>query len=155
MNTLIRKKEGGAVYAITGDLYRVVASGKETDGKFALLDAVVSPHAGPPPHVHANEDEMFFVTEGEVTFSTQGKTVTLGPGEFLAAPRNIPHVFRNNTDQPARMLIQVMPAGLEEYFAECAMPYTAGSPVPAPTKEHIDRLIALAPKYGLQFVERV
>ena len=54
--------------SVVGDVYRFLATGEDTDGKYALWEAVVPPGGGPPPHVHSREEEGFYVLEGEITF---------------------------------------------------------------------------------------
>jgi hypothetical protein len=72
-------------------------------------------------------------------------------GMFANVPVGTPHSFKNESNKPARMLISVAPAGLEKMFmevgvrlAECA---TTALP---PTKEEIEKLLVVAPKYGIE-----
>src|SRR5262249_32876090 len=58
----------GRTIAVVGDVYRFLATGEDTDGKYALWEAFVPPGGGPPPHVHSREEEGFYVLEGEITF---------------------------------------------------------------------------------------
>lgn len=84
----------GPAFSAVGDIYRVLASGDQTGGAYALSEARVFPGGGPPPHLHRREDEAFFVLEGTITFTLNGQKVAAGPGTFLQAPRNIPHTLR-------------------------------------------------------------
>ncbi len=56
----------GDAFSAAGDVYRILASGRQTGDVYALHEIRVSPNNGPPPHVHSREDESFFVLEGEV-----------------------------------------------------------------------------------------
>jgi len=61
------------------------------------------------------------------------------------------HSFKNETDRPARMLISVAPAGLEQMFFEVGQPVPADATTATPpTKEEIEKLIAVAPRYGIE-----
>ena len=60
----IRKPSEGRRIGIVGDVYRFLATGEETDGKYATFEAIVPPGSGPPPHVHSREEESFLVLEG-------------------------------------------------------------------------------------------
>ena len=51
-----------------GDEYRFLATGKETDGGYFLVEAIVPPGGGPPLHTQTREEEAFYVLEGELTF---------------------------------------------------------------------------------------
>jgi mannose-6-phosphate isomerase-like protein (cupin superfamily) len=59
--------------AVVGDVYRFLATSEDTDGKYALWEAVVPPGGGPPPHVRSRKEESFCVLEGEITFTVSGE----------------------------------------------------------------------------------
>ena len=73
---------------------------------------------GAPPHVHAREDEHFYVIEGHVEFLDREKTVTAGPGSLVVLPRGHLHGFWNLSDKPARMLLVVTPGEFASFFDE-------------------------------------
>jgi quercetin dioxygenase-like cupin family protein len=146
---LTRPGEGRTV-AVVGDVYRFLAVGEDTAGRYALWEAVVCPGGGPPPHTHSREEEGFYILEGEITFLVEDQRLTAGPGMFANMPVGTRHAFRNETDRPARMLVSVAPAGLEKMFFEVGVPVPAGAQTaPPPTKEEIERLLAVAPRYGI------
>lgn len=141
----------GPSVAVVGDVYSFLATGDDTGGAYSLWHAVVSPGGGPPPHVHRREDESFYVLEGDVAFHADGQDFTAGPGTFVDVPRGSLHSFRNNGSRPARMLIQVAPAGLEKMFLEIGQPVAGPDATPPPvTKKEIDHLLKVAPRYGLE-----
>lgn len=147
----IRQPGEGRCVAVVGDVYRFLAVGAETDGKYALWEAFVGPGGGPPPHVHSREEESFYVLDGTVTFFHGEERITAGPGTFLNMPVGSLHAFKNETDRPARMLISVAPAGLENMFFETGRTVPDGTQAaPPPTREEIDRLLAAAPRYGVE-----
>ena len=153
MTPTIRTPGHGRTVAVVGDVYRFLATGQETNGKYALWKALVPPGGGPPPHVHCREEEGFYVLEGEVTFAVNGERVVAGPGTFANMPVGTPHSFRNESDRPARMLISVAPAGLEQMFFEVGVPLTEGATTaPPPTKDEIEKLLAVAPSYGIEIL---
>jgi len=57
---VMRKPGEGRAIAVVGDVYRFLATGEDTNGKYALFEAFVSPGGGPPLHVHSQEEEGFF-----------------------------------------------------------------------------------------------
>src|SRR3954451_16189412 len=114
----------GRTIALVGDVYRFLATGEDTSGKYALFEAIVSPGGGPPSHVHSREEEGFYVLEGEITFTVNGERVVAVAGTFANMPVGTPHSFKNESDKPARMLISVAPAGLEKMFFEVGVPLT-------------------------------
>src|SRR5882724_1421335 len=64
----LRSPAEGRTIAVVGDVYRFLATGEDTDGKYALFEAIVLPGGGPPPHGHSREEEGFYILEGEITF---------------------------------------------------------------------------------------
>ncbi len=148
----IRKSTEGRTIGIVGDIYRFLATGEETDGRYAMFEAIVLPGGGPPPHLHTREDETFYVLEGEITFQMGGEKLAAGPGTFVNMPIGNPHSFKNETDQTAKMLISYAPAGLEHYFFEVGQPFDGELP-PKPTTEEIEKLIRVAPRYGIEFMQ--
>lgn len=141
----------GRTIAVVGDVYRFLATGAQTDGKYALFEALVPPGGGPPPHVHSREEEGFYVLEGEITFTVNGRKILAPAGTFANMPIGTPHCFKNESSQPAKMLISVAPAGLEEMFFEVGVPLDEGATTASPPTSHeIEKLLAAAPGYGIE-----
>jgi mannose-6-phosphate isomerase-like protein (cupin superfamily) len=147
----VRTPGEGRTLTVVGDVYRLLALGEETDGKYALWEAIVPPGGGPPPHVHTREEEGFYVLEGEITFQIGDKRLVATPGMFANMPVGTPHSFTNAGNRPAKMLISVAPAGIENMFLEIGVPVPTGTTTAPPvTKAEVDKLRTLAPKYGIQ-----
>jgi mannose-6-phosphate isomerase-like protein (cupin superfamily) len=108
----------GRTVSVAGYADRFLGTGAGTDGGYVVIEATVPPGAGPPLHMHAREEEGFYVIEGEVDFTAEDKTFRAGPGTYINMPKSTPHAFRNNTGRPVRMLIISAPAGIEHFFAE-------------------------------------
>ena len=143
----------GRTLAVVGDVYRFLATGQETNGKYAVFEALVGPGGGPPPHVHSREEEGFYVLEGEITFTVNGEQVVAAAGTFANMPVGTPHSFKNESGKPARMLISVAPVGLEQMFFEVGVPLAEGSTTASPpTKDEIEKLQAIAPSYGVEIL---
>jgi quercetin dioxygenase-like cupin family protein len=141
----------GRRVAVVGDVYRFLATGADTNDQYALFEALVPPGGGPPPHVHSREEEGFYLLEGEITFTINGERVVATAGMFANMPVGTPHSFKNESDKPARMLISVAPAGLEKMFVEVGVPLAEGATTALPpTKDEIEQLMAIAPKYGIE-----
>jgi mannose-6-phosphate isomerase-like protein (cupin superfamily) len=64
-------------------------------------------------HVHAEEDDAFYILEGELTFTFGGEEVPAPPGTFVLVPPGVEHGFRNDGDGPVRMLNIHAPAGFD------------------------------------------
>ena len=79
--------------------------------QMTFADHPIPPGYGVPMHVHQDEDELFYILEGEVTLQTPDGELTAGPGCFVHAPRGAPHGFCNASEQPARALVITSPGG--------------------------------------------
>ncbi|WP_035650784.1 cupin domain-containing protein [Flavobacterium sp. ASV13] len=106
---------------IAGGSYRIVISGKETNGEYAVIEMSVPLGAGPNPHAHADFTETFFVLEGEVTFKSELGIYVAKKNAFVNIPKGgIVHGFKNMGNEPAKLLCTVTPAGLDDLFEEIA-----------------------------------
>src|SRR3954470_14319969 len=109
---------------VVGDTYTVLLSGEQTDGRFAMLDMLIPPGGGPPPHRHDFE-ECFRVLAGSIEVRLRDlPPVRLEAGDSANIPPTPPPPSPTTADAPARLLCTVAPAGLERFFAEF------GDPVP-------------------------
>jgi len=143
----------GDAFSAVGDVHRVLASGRQTGDVYTLHEIRASPNNGPPPHIHPREDECFFVLEGEGEFQIGDEKITARAGTFIQGPRGIAHSFKNNTQLPARILVFITPAGFENFVSEFAQPLASfESPAIPASKDEIDKLLAAAPKYGIQIL---
>jgi len=112
----LRKSTEGRTIAVVGDVYRFLATGEDTNGNYVFLEAFVPPGGGPPPHVHSREEEGFYILDGEITFTIGDNRLVASAGMFANMPVGTPHSFKNESGKPAKMLISVAPAGLEQMF---------------------------------------
>src|SRR6202051_1679738 len=94
----------------------------------------VPPGGGPPPHRHDFE-EMFTVLDGEIELTFRGVSTVAAAGVTINVPANAPHVFRNVSEQPARLLCLCSPAGQEEFFTEVGVPVAQRTEAPPPLDE--------------------
>ncbi len=79
-NPIINTPPQGRTVAVVGDVYRFLATGEDTNGQYALFEALVGPGGGPPPHVHSREEEGFYILEGAITFTINGERVVATAG---------------------------------------------------------------------------
>jgi quercetin dioxygenase-like cupin family protein len=151
MNTGVMKAGDGRAFWVVGDLYTFLATGEDTGEAYAVIHAVVPPGGGPPPHIHSREDEAFYLLEGELAFHVDGRDFTAGAGTWITLAKGSLHGFRNTGTATAKMLVVVSPAGLERMFAEVGVPATDKTAAPPPvTAADIERLVAVAARYGIE-----
>jgi len=142
---------------IADGTYTILLGGANTDGKYCLIDMLVLPGGGPPPHRHDFE-ESFTLLEGEVEATFRGKKSIVRTGETIHIPANSPHFFTNASKQPARLLCICAPAGQEELFRAIGVPVAARTtPPPKPDQvgenETKAKIAALLPRYRTEMVK--
>jgi quercetin dioxygenase-like cupin family protein len=150
---VLKKPVEGRTIAVVGDVYRFLATGEDTNGKYAMWEAIVPPGGGPPPHVHSREEEGFYILEGAITFTVDGEKIVAKAGMFANMPVGTPHSFKNESKKSAKMLISVAPAGLEKMFFEFGVPLAGGATTALPpSHEEIEKLLKIAPRYGIEIM---
>jgi len=143
---------------IVGDTYTILLTGRDTAGRYCLIDMFVPPGGGPPPHRHDFE-EMFTVLEGEIEVTFRGAKSVVRAGETINIPSNAPHEFHNKTERPARLLCMCSPAGQEEFFMAVGIPL-ASRTAPPPKLDATGQAAfkakaeALAPQYRTELLQR-
>lgn len=147
-----RRHADGRSYWGPGDLYTFLVTGGESGGAYFSMLAIVPPQGGPPPHVHRDEDETFYVLEGRPTFRLGDDRIVAGPGDFVNVPRGALHCFRNFSDDPVRMILTFTPAGIERFFEETLeRAHDLTRECPDNLAEVGARYAEAAPRYGMEF----
>jgi mannose-6-phosphate isomerase-like protein (cupin superfamily) len=119
------------------------ADGEETRGRYSISEWWLEPYTrGPGAHEH-EEDDVFFVIEGTMSFFVGGAWIDAPKGSLVIAPGGTPHDFENRTPERAGALNVSVPgdfepemAGIAEWFRarSAAASRTANAPAfkPAP-----------------------
>lgn len=141
----------GAAYWVGADHVTIKASGEQTEGAYALLEVVVPPNAGPPPHIHHREDEAFSILEGDFEFLAGDETVRATAGDFIHAPKGIAHTYTNVGSVPGRMIVVASPPGFERFVAEVGVP-VAESPTPPTAPPDVAKFVRIAGSYGIEIL---
>jgi mannose-6-phosphate isomerase-like protein (cupin superfamily) len=141
---------------VARDTYTILLDGKDTDGRFCLIDMYVPPGGGSPPHRHDFE-ETFTLLDGELQATFRGRRRVILAGETLHVPANAPHQFHNSSGRPVRMLCICAPAGQEELFKEIGVPVATRTTAPpklsqAEKEEFRHKVAALARKYHTELL---
>jgi quercetin dioxygenase-like cupin family protein len=112
-------RDDGEVLDLDGLGVRLLIGDDDAGGRFAVVEHPLAARTlGAPMHTHAREDEYSFVLAGRIGLLIGGEEVEAGAGDLVFKPRGVPHAFWNATDQPARLLEIISPAGFERFFAE-------------------------------------
>jgi quercetin dioxygenase-like cupin family protein len=133
------------------NLARVVVDGAVSGGTLAVVELEGRRGDMPPLHVHRREDETFYVLEGRLSLHLPDGSIELGPGEAAFAPKDVPHVYRVESET-ARWLGIAAPSGFDAFVRD------AGEPAP----EHVlppqgrvhdpARLAEIAAGYGIELL---
>jgi quercetin dioxygenase-like cupin family protein len=129
----------GTVCNVVGDTYRFLGTGGDTDATYFIMEALVPPGGGTPPHFHTREEEGFYVLDGDFEFTADGESVRASAGTFVNLPKESRHLVRNVGDRPGRMLVLCAPAGIEGFFA-------------AAHEQGPDEVVELAARYGIHIL---
>lgn len=148
---MLNRGEGESRWVL-GDLYTFKATGKETNGAFTLIEQVVQPQSGPPPHIHHREDEVFYVLDGKFLFLSGDKQVVFETGATVYIPKGTLHTFKNIDEQQGKLLVLITPAGLEEFFYAIGNPAGDMSTPPAFDPSVIDKVMQLAREFHMSIV---
>ena len=151
-NAILLNQGQGQAYWVLGDLYTFKATGKQTSNAFTVIDQVIQPLGGPPPHIHHREDEAFYVLEGKFSFMSGNEERVLETGGFAYIPKGTMHTFKNVGQQPGRLLVTITPAGLEEFFYAIGTPLTDAAAPPAPDPALPEKLLRLAKQHNMEVV---
>lgn len=94
-------------------------SAKDSGGALLVIENTNRAKGGPARHLHVEQDELFYVLEGEYLIEVGRERFHLKPGDSLLAPRKVPHVWAYVGDKLGRLLITFTPAGnMEAFFRE-------------------------------------
>ena len=143
--------EGVADVWWKGGRMSVKASAAETGNAFSQLETDDPRGTATPLHIHHNEDESFYVLEGEITVVVGGARIDLAAGDYAFAPRDIPHAYIVRSER-ARMLTTLSPAGLEELFTTLGAPADGDTPPDDNVLLPNDELARLFGGYGCEIV---
>ena len=147
---LLVPQEGQATWFL-GTLMTVKAGGDQTRGAFTLLEWMAPPGFAPPPHIHHEEDEAFYILEGAMTVTCGDSTWQATPGSFVFLPRGVVHGFHIAEGTPLRGLQLTVPAGFEHFIAEVGEPARTLT-LPPPAAPNIEKLMAAAARNHLEIL---
>ena len=129
---LVERGNGRPIHVLGNDVVIKISS-RDTGGAFAVFEGQTRPLAGPPLHRHRDQDEWWYIVDGEYKFEVEGKEIHARPGTTVFAPRGSRHTFQNIGTAPGRTLTTVVPGGIDIFFEELEAAAPRGT-VPDPAK---------------------
>ena len=135
-----------------GGLTTIKADGADTGGRAMVTEQLAPRGSGSPLHVHHNEDEWFYVLEGELVIWVAGRTIAAPAGSFVFGPRDVPHTFVVSSDQ-ARFLLVTQAAGFEGFIRTLGTPAPVAEIPPAPaTPPDMAPVLEAAADHGIEIL---
>ena len=134
------------------NLATVLVDGSQTQDRFSLVEVTGAPGDMPPLHVHDDEDETFYVLEGELELHVAERApITLAAGQAACAPRGLAHVYRVTSPDQARWIVACTGTGFARLVREI------GAPAPAPRlpvdpKFDPQHVAAAAARHGIRIL---
>jgi len=148
----LMQDEGEALWFL-GTRATIKASADSTDGRVGIIEQLAPPGSGSPLHVHTNEDEWFYVIDGELTFLVGGERIVARSGGFVYGPRGIPHIFQVTSEGPSRFLLVAEPGGFEAMVRAAGVPATEpGLPPSESPPPDMELLGAAAAAQGIEIL---
>jgi len=112
-----KSRNGKNISLFDGDTFFTKISTKDTNGDLYVFESIRSNEGGPPLHFHYEQDEWWYVLQGEFLFKVGDETFTAKTGDSVFGPRMIPHAFAKVGQGEAKLLMLFQPAGkMEENF---------------------------------------
>ena len=129
---------------ITLNTLDIKISGKDTDNEVAVFEQTgLTPNGGPPLHIHPEQDEWFYVIEGDYLFVVGKDKYQIKAGDTIFLPRKVAHAFVQLSEK-GKMIVSYVPAGKMEAFFAVTDKWTS-----PPSKEEIVQVFA---EHGMQVV---
>ncbi|WP_426409686.1 cupin domain-containing protein [Bradyrhizobium ganzhouense] len=124
---IVRESERESLWFL-GDLIQPIITTQMTQGRFQIALTHSKAGSEPPLHEHNGEDEIFYVLEGRISFWAADQAVTLGVGDCILMPKDVPHIFQADRDTGAKWLVMSAPGGLDDFFRSVAVPAEYAAP---------------------------
>jgi mannose-6-phosphate isomerase-like protein (cupin superfamily) len=110
-----------------GDTFYAKVSTGDTDGSLYIYESTRVKPGGPPLHVHYDQDEWWYVLQGQFTIKVGDQLFDVKAGDSVFGPRNVPHCFAKVGEGEAKMLMAFSPAGkMEAFFTAMSKGATKG-----------------------------
>ena len=156
MDMLVRHRDEGQATWFVNGLAVAKAGATDTRGAYALAEHLVSAASNPPRHVHNDEDEAWYVLDGEIEFDVDGARAVARAGSYVLAPAGAPHTFQVLTDT-ARMLVLTSRTGTAgdggfEHLVERAGTPASAPVLPVPAEPDPAALATIAAACGIDIL---
>jgi quercetin dioxygenase-like cupin family protein len=152
-NGYLLGSDEGEAFWLLGMLEIVKISGGDTGGEYGLVEITVRAGEGSPWHVHPDEDEWFYVLDGEFTFYVGDRRMSLPTGSFAFGPKGVPHTFIAEPPGGGKALVGFQPFQFEGFLREVGEPATERVlPPPLDAPPDMATLLPIGERNGMQIL---
>ena len=150
--SFFRETNTGPMVLGPGDIYTFLATEAETDGAYFVMEGMVPPDGGPPPHIHHNQVETFYIVEGQMEILLGDQVYQANAGDFVHVSKGTTHRFINRSQTPTKMILTFVPAGDVEHFFREAFEQTTDRNAPPPPLDDafIQRMLQAAGRHDIE-----
>jgi quercetin dioxygenase-like cupin family protein len=143
--------EDGEAFWFFGMLATMKATAEQTGGEFILVEELAPRGTAIPLHVHPQDDESFYILEGELTFYLEdGPPIPASAGSFVHIPKGyFPHAFQVDTEI-ARFLVRTTPE--HEHFFRASSEPAQSRTIPPQEPLDMEKVRAAAAEYGVEIL---
>ncbi len=142
---VIKRGLGRPVHVLGNEVIIKISS-YDTGGAFTVFEGQTGPLQGPPLHRHRDQDEWWYILDGEYRFEVDGREIYARAGDTVFAPRGSVHTFQNVGTRPGRTLTTVVPGGVDLFFEELEIA------APRDAVPDRSRMAAICAKYGQELL---
>ncbi len=120
----------------------------------SFYEGIIPPEGGPPPNIHYQQDEAYYVVEGTFSLLSGDETIEAGPGSFAWIPRGTVHTFKNIGESTGKLLItSTFPGSHERFFRDVGIPVSNMATFQPPDgPPDMEKVLASAERNDIHFV---
>lgn len=154
MTMINRTIAGKELFWFNNTLVAIQVSSAEGEDGLCVVEHLKPYGESPPLHVHRHEDEVFHILEGRLRFIVDRRERIAVAGETVIAPKGLPHTFRVESPEGARILTITRGSDFETMLRQASRPAERPDLPPAsePTPEMIEALTRICAKNGIDIV---
>jgi len=115
--TVIPSQEGQTVQVLS-DRVCIKLKSSNSPNSMAVVTVEVPPGGLVPPHIHAQEEESYYMLDGSMVMQLGSEFLTIQPHDFVHIPPGTIHSYRNDSDRPIHFLAWTVGGAIDDFFIE-------------------------------------
>jgi quercetin dioxygenase-like cupin family protein len=141
-------EDGEAFWGLDNSLWSLKATAEQTGGRFSLIEEIAPRGEGTPLHVHREDDETFYVLEGELTFYLDNEQpIPASAGSFVHIPGGVVHAFKVDSETARYLIITTLQH--ERFYRAISEPAQSRT-LPPERPLAMEKVMDAAQEYGVE-----